>query len=176
MVPEPQVGAVFAGRYRVERQLGAGGMGAVFLAWDTKLDRPVALKVPHFRADEDPQVVRRFEREAKIAAGFDHPNLCPVFDVGEVDGVHYLTMPYIEGRAAVGPASPRGRSTGPGDRDRADDRAGAGRGPPARASIHRDLKPSNVLMCDRPRAGGGRLRPGAAGRAGGLAADADRAR
>lgn len=85
------------GRYRVLRKLGAGGMGTVYLAHDTELDRDVALKVPHFSADDDPEVVERFKREARIAAGTHHSNVCPVYDVGEIDGVHYLTMPYIEG-------------------------------------------------------------------------------
>ena len=86
------------GRYRIMKQLGQGGMGAVYLAHDTRLDRKVALKVPFFHPSDGPQAVQRFEREARAAATLDHPNLCPVFDVGEVDGIHYLTMPYIEGK------------------------------------------------------------------------------
>src|SRR5262245_39792392 len=84
------------GRYRILRKLGAGGMGAVYLAQDTQLGRKVALKVPHFTA-EDSVAVERFRREARLAAGIDHPNLCPVHDVGEADGIHYFTMPYVEG-------------------------------------------------------------------------------
>ncbi|HKB37394.1 MAG TPA: hypothetical protein VKD72_13165, partial [Gemmataceae bacterium] len=82
------------GRYRIERQLGAGGMGAVYLVLDTHIGRRVALKVPHFTEDDGRPVV---QREARIAAGLDHPNLCPVHDVGEVDGVHFFTMPYVQG-------------------------------------------------------------------------------
>jgi serine/threonine protein kinase/formylglycine-generating enzyme required for sulfatase activity len=85
------------GRYRILKRLGAGGMGAVYLAEDTELDRRVAVKVPHFGPEDGPQVIERFRREARIAAAIVHPNLCPVYDVGQIDGIHYLTMPFIEG-------------------------------------------------------------------------------
>jgi len=85
------------GRYRILRKLGGGGMGTVYLAEDCELGRKVALKVPHFTAD-DTVAIERFKREAKVAARIEHPNLCPVYDVGNVSGTHYLTMPYIEGR------------------------------------------------------------------------------
>src|SRR5205807_9832110 len=88
---------VMFGRYRLERLLGKGGMGAVYLAHDTQLDRHVALKVPSFGPD-DGGLRERFFREARAAATLSHPNLCPVFDVGEQDGVYYLTMAYIEGK------------------------------------------------------------------------------
>jgi hypothetical protein len=85
------------GRYRIVRKLGAGGMGAVYLAEDTQLGRQVALKVPHFDDGADPKIIERFYREARVAAAIEHPNLCPVYDVGQAEGVHYLTMPYING-------------------------------------------------------------------------------
>ena len=74
--------------------------GPSTLAQDVRLSRSVALKVPHFRPDESPEILRRFEREARALAGLDHPNLCRVHDVGEFLGVHFLTMQYIEGAAA----------------------------------------------------------------------------
>src|SRR5262245_38639247 len=85
------------GRYKILSKLGEGGMGTVYLAEDTHLTRKVAVKVPHFAAAHDREIIERFYREAKLAARIDHPNLCPVFDVGQLDGTHYLTMPYIEG-------------------------------------------------------------------------------
>jgi hypothetical protein len=85
------------GRYRIERVLGEGGCGAVYLAWDTKLGRHVALKVPHPNKADDPQVIKRFEREAQVAARINHPYVCPVLDVGEYEGTVYLTMPHIAG-------------------------------------------------------------------------------
>jgi serine/threonine protein kinase len=133
------------GRYRIVRQVGAGGMGAVYLAEDTVLGRRVALKVPHLSA-AGPEVVERFYREARVAAGIEHPHLCPVYDVGQVDGVHYLTMPFIEG-------APLSEQVGP-------DRPWTPRDAVAlvhklavaievmhrQEVIHRDLKPGNVLL------------------------------
>jgi serine/threonine-protein kinase len=77
------------GRYRLIRLLGRGGMGAVYLAQDSLLDRRVALKVPHFSAQQG-ELMERFFREARAAGRLQHPNICPVFDVGEADGVYYL--------------------------------------------------------------------------------------
>ena len=74
-------------------------MGSVYLAHDTQLDRPVALKVPHFEARDGAQVLARFYREARAAATVLHPNICPLHDVGEIDGMPYLTMAYVEGKA-----------------------------------------------------------------------------
>ncbi|MBV8269702.1 MAG: hypothetical protein JO252_25545, partial [Planctomycetaceae bacterium] len=94
------------GRYRVIRKLGAGGMGAVYLAHDAQLDRPVALKVPHVTSRSDPEVLERFLREARTAARFHHPNFCPIYDVGQIDGVHFLAMAYIEGRTLAARIDP----------------------------------------------------------------------
>ena len=73
-------------------------MGAVYLAHDTQLDRKVALKIPRFSARKKDEIVARFFREARSAATIRHPNVCPVHDVGEIDGIYYLTMAYIQGR------------------------------------------------------------------------------
>ncbi|MEZ6127352.1 MAG: serine/threonine-protein kinase [Planctomycetaceae bacterium] len=86
------------GRYRVEKQLGAGAMGAVYLAHDTRLNRPVALKTPTFDATADADLIERFQREASSAANLRHAGICPVFDVGEINGVHFISMAYIEGK------------------------------------------------------------------------------
>src|SRR5262249_13321851 len=86
------------GRYRIMRLVGRGGMGSVYLAHDLKLDRQVALKVPHLTPADPPERLERFQREARAAATFDHPGLCPVYDVGQIDGIHFLTMPYIAGK------------------------------------------------------------------------------
>jgi serine/threonine protein kinase len=87
------------GRYRIIKRLGQGGMGSVYLAQDTHLERPVALKVPDFGNHEDPEARRRFLEEARTAATLDHPYLCPVHDAGEIEGQLYLTMAYIEGQS-----------------------------------------------------------------------------
>jgi WD40 repeat protein/serine/threonine protein kinase len=85
------------GRYRILKQLGQGGMGTVYLATDLRLDRQVALKVPRFARGANDENLQRFYREARATATINHPNLCPLYDIGEVDGVPYLTMPFIEG-------------------------------------------------------------------------------
>src|SRR5205814_3348760 len=85
------------GRYRILRKLGEGGMGAVYLAHDTQLDRPVALKVPHTYPGDQAAVLSRFRREARAAAGFHHPNFCPIHDVGQIDGRSFLVMAYLDG-------------------------------------------------------------------------------
>src|SRR5437588_8765074 len=90
------------GRYRILQKLGEGGMGAVYLAEDGQLGRRVAIKVPHFTAADGPEVIERFYREARVAAGIDHPNICAVHDVGQIDGIHYFTMPLIDGTPLEG--------------------------------------------------------------------------
>jgi serine/threonine-protein kinase len=97
------------GRYRIVKKLGEGGMGAVYEAEDTVLGRPVALKVPHFEPDGDPKVIERFYREARVAAAIHHANICPVYDVGEVNGAHFITMPLLSGS----PLSKREGAGGP---------------------------------------------------------------
>src|SRR5436309_1294072 len=85
------------GRYRIIKVLGQGGMGSVYLARDSQLDREVALKVPHFDPERGPRLLDRFEQEARAAARVHHPNICPIYDVGEIDGKRYLTMAFIDG-------------------------------------------------------------------------------
>src|SRR5687767_1026380 len=71
------------GRYKLLRPLGQGGMGAVWVALDTRLQREVALKMPLVNAETNPVAIERFQREARLAASIDHPNFCPVHDVGD---------------------------------------------------------------------------------------------
>ncbi len=74
------------GPYEIQSQLGAGGMGEVYKATDTRLDRTVAIKVLLAHVADDPDLRQRFEREAKTLAALSHPHICPVFDVGQQDG------------------------------------------------------------------------------------------
>lgn len=85
------------GRYRIRSLLGQGGMGSVFLAYDEVLARDVALKIPKFDNAAKPETLKRFHREARTAANVAHPNLCPVFDIGEIDGWQFIAMAYIKG-------------------------------------------------------------------------------
>jgi predicted Ser/Thr protein kinase len=137
------------GRYRILRNLGEGAMGAVYLAHDSQLDRRVALKAPRFAADDCPEVRQRFFREARAAAAIEHPNICPVYDVGEVNGAPYLAMAYVQGQSLAqllqGPvAMPPRRAA-----DLVRTLALALQEAHDRGVIHRDLKPSNVLINQR---------------------------
>jgi predicted Ser/Thr protein kinase len=142
LLPE-QLPAAF-GRYRLLKLLGKGGMGAVYLAHDNQLDRPVALKVPFFR-EGDAALRERFFREARAAATLSHANICPVHDVGEFKGVHFLTMGFVEGK----PLSDLMRTRVLTPRQYVSllkkialalDEAHR------RKVIHRDLKPANIMI------------------------------
>jgi WD40 repeat protein/serine/threonine protein kinase len=85
------------GRYRIDRQIGRGAMGRVFLAEDTVLGRPVALKIPSLTGHGDDKLLERFRREATAAAVLRHTNICPTFDFGEVGGTYYIAMAWIDG-------------------------------------------------------------------------------
>ncbi|MCX6908048.1 MAG: protein kinase, partial [Verrucomicrobia bacterium] len=92
-------GQTFAG-YEVLKKLGQGGMGAVYKAHDTNLDRPVALKALANDLAQDPEFITRFRREASLAAKLDHPNLIRVYTAGESENIHYITMELVEGESA----------------------------------------------------------------------------
>lgn len=143
-----QIPAQF-GRYQIERSLGEGGMGAVYLAHDSQLDRKVALKTPKFSRTSDPNLVQRFYREARSAATLQHPNICPVYDVGELDGRHYISMAYIEGR----PLSDYISSTNPAPIGSAlrivRKVALALHEAHQQGLVHRDLKPANIMISRR---------------------------
>jgi serine/threonine protein kinase/class 3 adenylate cyclase len=136
------------GRYTIVRRLGKGGMGRVYLARDSQLDRLVALKVPQLEAGDRANLRERFHREARAAANLHHPNICPVYDVGTVGDVPYLTMAYIEGMPLHEWVRVNPRTFGEVlavVRKVALALEEAHR----RGVIHRDLKPSNILVDHR---------------------------
>ncbi len=133
------------GPYELLGLIGAGGMGEVYKARDTRLDRTVAIKVlpPEFSADPERRV--RFEREAKTIAGLTHPHICSLFDVGEHEGAAFLVMEHLQGetlaaRLAKGPLPPDQAIRVAAEI--ADALAAAHR----QHIIHRDLKPGNVML------------------------------
>jgi predicted Ser/Thr protein kinase len=134
------------GRYRIQRMLGQGGMGVVYLAYDTQLERPVALKVPRMDARDDPDLLERFYREARTAATFAHPQLCPVYDVGRIDGVHYLTMPLLSGESLAVRLKRGGRLPQRAAVELALLIARALQAAHDAGVLHRDLKPANIML------------------------------
>jgi serine/threonine protein kinase/Flp pilus assembly protein TadD len=96
-VPALKKGSLFANKYRISREIGRGGMGVVFKAEDTKLNRSVALKLLPFELSQFPESKERFIREAQAAAALDHPNICTVYEVEEQGGQMYIAMAYIDG-------------------------------------------------------------------------------
>jgi hypothetical protein len=137
------------GRYRILRKLGQGAMGAVYLAHDCQLDRQVALKVPQFADADGPEVRQRFLGEARAAATLAHPNICPVYDVGEINGTPYLTMAYLEGQPL--PQFLKGRTRLPARQVAVlvGKLALALQEAHDHGVIHRDLKPSNIVINQR---------------------------
>ena len=87
------------GRYRIEDKIGQGGMGSVYRATDTRLDREVAIKVLPAELTTDAERRQRFRQEAQLAAAFNHPNIATVHDVGEQDGATFIVMEFVRGES-----------------------------------------------------------------------------
>src|ERR1700745_3900430 len=106
---------IIAGRYQIERRLGVGGMSTVQLAFDERLERPVAIKLLAEHLADDPTFVSRFRREALAAARLVHPNIVQVFDFGfdERQHQHFIVMEYVPGYSCAGATTVGWRSTRP---------------------------------------------------------------
>ena len=131
--------------YRITAAIGAGGMGEVFCATDTKLSRDVALKVLPAAMAQDAERLGRFQREARAVAALNHPHIVTIFSVEESEGVHFLTMELVEGQSLDHMISPSGLPI-----DQIVEIAGALAEALAAAHekgiVHRDLKPANVMV------------------------------
>jgi serine/threonine protein kinase/tetratricopeptide (TPR) repeat protein len=136
------------GPYRIEAPIGAGGMGEVFRARDTRLQRTVAIKMLRGQSSADPATRERFQREARAASALNHPNICVVHDIGESDGQPYLVMEYLEGQTlrdllAQGPLEVAKLL------DFAIQIADALDAAHSHRIVHRDIKPANIFITTR---------------------------
>ena len=133
------------GPYVIEAPLGAGGMGEVYRARDTRLDRTVAIKVLSARLTDTPHSRKRFEREARVIAALEHPNICPLYDVGDDRGTGFLVMQHLQGETLSDLLK-----RGPLAVDRAIqcavEIAGALDAAHRAGVVHRDLKPANIMV------------------------------
>ena len=133
------------GPYEIRTLLGAGGMGEVYLARDTKLDRDVALKLLPAAVTQDPERLRRFEQEARSASALNHPAIVAVYDLGQSEGQPYISMEFVDGQTLRDILAP-----GPLQTRRALQIAAQIADGLAKAHdlgiVHRDLKPENVMV------------------------------
>jgi Protein kinase domain len=145
-------GAILLSRYRIIEQVGKGGMGEVYRADDLTLDQSVALKFLPEELSRSPKALQLFRGEVRIARQISHPNLCRVYDIGEADGLHFLTMEYIRGEDLRSLLRRIGRLPADKAVEVAAQIAAGLAAAHDRGVLHRDLKPANVMLDERGQA------------------------
>jgi tRNA A-37 threonylcarbamoyl transferase component Bud32 len=145
MARDPRIGAVI-GRCRIEAEIGRGGMGVVYRAEQLRLGRLVAVKVIAPELARDPAFRERFERESRVAASIEHPNVIPVHEAGETDGELYITMRYVQGTDLRELISRSGRLEPHRAASLVAQVGAALDAAHAHGLVHRDVKPGNVLV------------------------------
>jgi predicted Ser/Thr protein kinase len=145
--PTPALGESFGG-YTIESLLGRGGMGSVYLATHRRLGRKVALKVIAADLARDEGFRARFLRESQLAASLDHPNVIPIYDADEVDGVLYLAMRYVSGPSLQALVRERERLSPEETLRVAEQIGGALDAAHTAGLVHRDVKPANILVAE----------------------------
>jgi predicted Ser/Thr protein kinase len=142
-------GRLLAGRYRIVALLGRGGMGEVYRADDLTLGQPVALKFLPEDATKDEAGLERFRNEVRIARRVSHPNVCRVYDVGEVDGHTFFTMEYVDGEDLASLLRRIGRLPADKALEIARQLCAGLSAAHAKGVLHRDLKPANIMLDGR---------------------------
>lgn len=145
-------GSLLADRYRIVALLGKGGMGEVYRADDLTLGQPVALKFLPEEAAKDPALLERFRGEVRISRKVSHPNVCRVYDVGEVDGQTFFTMEYVDGEDLASLLRRIGRLPNDKAIDIARQLCAGLAAAHAKGVLHRDLKPANIMLDGRGQA------------------------
>ncbi len=133
------------GPYEVQSPLGAGGMGEVYRAKDTRLDRTVAVKILPSHLSDNPDARQRFDREARAISSLNHPNICTLHDVGHQDGVDFLVMEFLEGETLADRLAKGPLPTEQVLRYGIEICEGLERAHKS-GVVHRDLKPGNVML------------------------------
>lgn len=134
------------GHYVIVKELGRGGMATVYLALDSRLQRKVALKVPHKSVAADPEYRERFLREARSAATLSHPNICTIFEASEISGTPYMTMAFIEGKSLTDLVAEEHPLPVKRIANIVRRIAQAMEVAHRQKIVHRDLKPSNIML------------------------------
>src|SRR5207247_5802760 len=133
------------GRYEIRSQLGAGGMGEVYMAQDTKLDRKVALKILPADVAAHPDRMKRFVQEAKAASGLNHPNIITIYEIEQIDSVNFIATEFIDGETLR--ERMRKAPVKLGEvLDVAIQTASALSAAHAAGIVHRDIKPENIML------------------------------
>jgi serine/threonine protein kinase/beta-lactam-binding protein with PASTA domain len=149
--PDPLIGALFDGRYKILKRLGTGGMATVYLAEDQELGRRVAIKILNAKHASDRQFVERFRREASSAAGLSHASIVQIYDRGKAEGTYYIAMEVIEGKSLKELILERGPSPIPVAVNYGRQILAALRFAHRNGVVHRDIKPHNVLVDEEGR-------------------------
>jgi serine/threonine-protein kinase len=145
-VKELSTGSTLAGRYQIIEELGKGGMGRVYKVFDTKIQEKVALKLIRPDVASDKQTIERFSNEIRLARKIGHRNVCRMFDLGEAEGAHFITMEYVPGEDLKRLIRTMGRLS-PGQAVSIARQVCEGLAEAHRLGIvHRDLKPQNIMV------------------------------